>query len=445
MNDRDHTRSEVFNDFRNNPAPFLKAAKKKNVPLSEIFRSLSPVAEEGWPEDPVLDMIARSGLRVSGTQNYPSSTVEDFTKTEQEYGHYLLFDYLDRCYENTLLGGVNQRDTRATDPGSGGFDESNFLAGQVYRPYMERPLTQRKPLSPQVRIGDVVSRVETVNEDLVRQPEFITNQDSLAAGTYNQPTENVDSTGRLVFNPNETMINIAPGGKIPTTTIKLGSRSAELKKVGIGLAVTDEFNSNSVRVSALQTWVERVAVNHERAIVNEAVKTIVDGTNAGLNNQDIPIQQSAAFAADLEGIIYVNTYFEEPYMMDLLLCNKETARKWISANVRAGTGNVTTVSNFAPYPQGRFSGIFSGIDLVNSNSQPTRLAYLNGLEAQTGLDTNHLVGIDSRVTLVMYRHARGSVNERERIPSQQLEARYMTERYGFMLEDVNSRFRFLLS
>ena len=419
------TRKNVFEKFRKEPDFFLRTAKQEGIPLSEVFRIEAPNADKGDHEDPLLDMIQKAGLRVEGNRNYESSSLGDFTRTD--YGHYLLFDYLDRCYEDTLLG------KREVDPGSGGFDEGNFLAGQVYRPYMERPVTQRKMIAPQVRIGDIVSRVETVTEDLIRQPEFITDTD-VAAGAADPTQDPADN--------NERMVSIAPGGKIPTTIIRLGSRSTELQKVGIGVAVTDEFNSNAIRVSAVQTWVERVAVNHERAIVNEGVRTIVLGTGAGINpaNSAIPIQNQAV-TADLAGIILVNTYFEEPYVMDLLLCDKATARTWIAANVQAGGAGT---NSFLPYPQGRFSGVFAGIDLVNANSQPTRLAYLTGGSTATGIAADQLIGIDSRTTLVMYRHARGSVNERERIPSQQIEARYMTERYGFMIEDVNSRIRFTL-
>ena len=413
------TRSNVFEKFRKEPEFFVKTAKQEGLPLSEVFRIEAPDADKGDHPDPLLDMIQKAGLRVESNRNYESSSLGDFTRSD--YGHYLLFDWLDRCYENTILG-------RAADSSSTGIDESSYLPGQVYRPYMERPLVERKRIAPQIRIGDIVSRVETVTEDLIRQPEYTTATDAGAA--------------------EETMIPIAPGGKIPTTVISLGSRTAELKKVGIGVAVTDEFNSNNIRVSAVQTWVERVAVNHERAIVNEGIVTIRTGPNAGVGNTAVPIPGSTGsigIGSNLNGIITVNTYFEEPYMMDLLIADKTTARKWIQATVQANlTGDATAATSagqFAPYPQGRFNGLFAPMTLVNANSQPTRLAYLD-VGGSHGIGTNRMVGIDSRTTLVMYRHARGSVNERERIPSQQIEARYMTERYGFMVEDVNSRVEF---
>ena len=418
------SRSNVFEKFRKEPEFFLKTAKQEGIPLSEVFRIEAPVADKGDHEDPLLDMIQKSGLRIESNRNYPSSTLGDFTRSD--YGHFLLFDWLDRCYENTLLG------TRAADSGSTGIDETNYLAGQVYRPYMERPITQRKMIAPQVRIGDIVSRVETVTEDLIRQPEYTTGGSTDT--TYIGPVSTAASS-------EEQMIAIAPGGRIPTTIISLGSRTAELKKVGIGVAVTDEFNSNNIRVSAVQTWVERVAVNHEIAIVEEGVNTIKSGTRAGVNNQDIPLSQQTV-TGGLEGIVTVNTWFEEPYMLDLLIARKDDAIDWITLNVQAGGMG----AQFLQYPGGRFSDVFSAISLVNRNNQPTRLAYLrngtSGNPAGHGLAANDMLGIDSRVTLVMYRHARGSVNERERIASQQIEARYMTERYAFMIEDPNSRVLF---
>ena len=424
------TRKDLAKDYTNDPHSFLKEAKDRGVPLSEVFRIRSEPSDPHGPDDALVDVMHEMELRAESNKNYESSTLGEFTRTEA--GTFLLFDYLDRCYEETLLG-------RADDDGSTGFDESNFLAGQVYRPYYERPLVQRKRISPQVRISDIVARVETVTEDLIRQPEFTSSNDTLSA------TDRALGTAGSTTDPNQEMIPIAPGGKIPTTVVSLGSRTAELKKVGIGLAVTDEFNSNNIRVSAIQTWVERVAVNHERAIVNEGVKTIIEGPNALTGNMDSPLTGTNRVQIEntLKGIIEVNTYFDDPYMLDMLITNKTVAREWIHTNVRAGGEG----SNFLAYPPGRFNDAFGNINLVNANSQPTRLAYLTSPASATGIPSadNHLLGIDSRVTLVMYRHARGSVNERERIPSQQIEARYMTERYGFMLEDTNSRALFYWS
>ena len=417
-------RADIFEKFRKEPESFVKIAKHEGIPLSEVFRIEAPVADKGDHEDPLLDMIQKSGLRVESNPNYPSSTLGDFTRTD--HGNYLLFDWLDRCYENTLLN------TRAPDSGSTGIDETTYLPGQVYRPYMERPLMERKKITPQIRIGDIVSRVETVTEDLIRQPEYTT-----GAGTAADPRN-------IAANSEEQMVSIAPGGKIPTTIISLGSRTAELKKVGIGLAVTDEFMGNNVRVSAVQTWVERVAANHETAIVNEGINTIITGPNAGVGGVDQPLVATGAMGKNLTGIININTYFEEPYMMDLLIGRKLTAQEWIQINVESGSA-VGTANNFGAYPAGRFSGVFSPISLVNANSAPTRLAYVSSVhDVASGIGANQLLGIDSRVCLVMYRHARGSVNERERIASQQIEARYMTERYAFMVEDTNSRVLFTL-
>ena len=418
------TRKNVFEKFRKEPEFFVKTAKQEGIPLSEVFRIEAPNAEKGDHEDPLLDMIQKSGLRTESNRNYESSTLGDFTRTD--HGHYLLFDWLDRCYENTLLG------VRNADSGSTGFDESNFLAGQVYRPYMERPLVERKRLAPQIRIGDIVARVETVTEDLIRQPEYTT-----GAGTQGPEAEQA-------ANAQEGMIPISPGGKIPTTVISLGSRTTELKKVGIGLAVTDEFNSNNIRVSAVQTWVERVAVNHESTIVREGVNTIIAGPNAGIGGTAQPLTATGAMGRNLSGIIKINTYFDEPYMMDLLIATKTLAQTYVQLVVESGSA-LGTANNFGAYPGGRFSGVFSPISLVNATSAPTRLAYLPDTTTPShGIGSAQMLGIDSRVCLVLYRHARGSVNERERIASQQIEARYMTERYGFMVEDTNARVLFTL-
>ena len=131
----------------------------------------------------------------------------------------------------------------------------------------------------------------------------------------------------------------------------------------------------------------------------------------------------------LEDIIRVNTEFEEPYMVTILISDKTQARAWIKANIDSGITN----GGFYEYPSGRFSGIFSPISLINTSSAPGGLAYVSG----TNLASGEMLAIDDRVAIVLYRQIRGSVNERERIARRQVEARYLTERYGFVIEDDN--------
>ena len=167
--------------------------------------------------------------------------------------------------------------------------------------------------------------------------------------------------------------------------------------------------TNPTRVSAVRIWVERVATTHEITLVREAVRTLkVQGTANG----------AVDIAQTLDDIIKVNTEFEEPYMMTLLITSKAQARAWIKANVDAGMSG----ANFLSYPSGRFAGVFAGIQLVNMTSAPTRLAYVTDATAGA-LTAQEMLGIDDRAAIVLYRQTRGSVNERERIARRQVEAR----------------------
>ena len=391
-------RQALYEEFKRDPGHFRNLAKSRGLPLSAVLQVEAPTGDKYSPRSALHDLMMRDGLRVESDLNHPASTIGEFF-TEPHRAE-LLYSYLDDVYERAFWKRTpSSSGVRAVPGGESGAAQSEFTENEMWRPYHDTPLMERKKIAPQVRIEDLIARVETIAEDLIRETD------------YDVPT--VD----------ETMSNIAEGTEIPVVQMRLRSETSSMKKVGIGLEITDEFMTNPTRVSAVRIWVERVATTHEITLVREAVRTLkVQGTANG----------AVDIAQTLDDIIKVNTEFEEPYMMTLLITSKAQARAWIKANVDAGMSG----ANFLSYPSGRFAGVFAGIQLVNMTSAPTRLAYVT--DPTTGaLASGEMLGIDDRAAIVLYRQTRGSVNERERIARRQVEARYLTERYGFVIEDDN--------
>ena len=124
--------------------------------------------------------------------------------------------------------------------------------------------------------------METIPEDLIRETD------------YDVPTAD------------ETMAAIAEGTRIPVVQMRLSSETQSMKKVGIDLEITDEFMTNPTRITAVRIWVERVATTHEIALVRECIdllKAYADGVDA----------DGTAMTYDLDGLITMNTEFDEPY------------------------------------------------------------------------------------------------------------------------------------
>ena len=402
------SRQAVWQKFRNNPSDFQAIAKQRKLPLYEVLRIESPEAAHGYPSNALEDMIAREDLVVHADDpNYEGSTVKDFYRLE--HGPLMLYEYLDMNYERTYQAGVKRAGSntalRQTDPGSTGYTAAQFLAGQPYNPYMDQPLREETRLAPQISPDMLLARTVTVTDDQIRKPRYTT-----PGGE-------------------ETMVPVPAGTDIPLTVVTLQSGSVNLKKVGIGLGLTDEFLGNNSRVAAAAIWVARVAVRHlisvSREIINEMLE--IAGADAA--------RQMTGVTKNLDGIIDLNFEFEEPYMITTLIANKATAKEWVKAVVASGAGTgADSVGNFQPYPAGRFSDIFGGIRLLNQSSAPTGLGYIEG----TNLSNDQMIALDARSTVVMYRHTRGSINERERLTGKQMEARYLTERYGIDVDETNS-------
>ena len=411
---RKSTRNAVWEKFRRDPGEFTKEAKQRKVPLYEVFNIKAPVPEPGYPINALEDLIAREGLVVhDGDAIYEGSTVGDFC--EREYGQQLLLEYLDMNYERTYQNSI-RRSVRQTDPsGSTGYTASQFLAGQPYNPYMDQPMREDVMLAPQIPPNMLLSRTVTISDDQIRKPRYTTPEGE------------------------ETMVPLAAGAQIPVSVVTLETSDAEIKKVGLGLGLTDEFLGNSNRVAAAAIWVSRVAVRHLIAVSREIVNAMLDHAAELVADGDNS-RVMTGVAKNLDGIIDLNFEFEEPYAITTLIANKATAKDWVKAVVASGL-TTTDVGDFAPYAPGRFSDLFGSIRLLNQSSAPTGLGYIEG----TKLVNNQMIALDARTTVVMYRHARGSINERERIANRQMEARYLTERYGVDVDEPNSYKRVTLS
>lgn len=387
-----------FNDeFRENTDYYVDMARKLKLPVQEIMRRHSPTQEQGYPEDCIHDLLYRNGVCVKSTLSQPATLFNE--AYEVPHIRQLIFAYMDDVYERSFWGSAYDYLSRASDISS---TLSNLTVNTAWRPIFDRPIGEKKMIAPQIRIGMLIAEIETQDDDVVRDSD------------YDVPT--VD----------ETMRNIAEGAEIPTVEMKASDDFKKMKKVGIGLELTDEFLDSDIRMSLVRKWVMRVAIVHEISLVIECVNILRD-TAVRVDATGIPIGD------DLDGIIDVGFEMEEPYMTTELVCPKALAKKWVKA--------VITATNAEPFPAGRFSSLFGGIEVRNMTSSPDGLSHVKG----TNLAENEMLGIDTRFAINLFRKTRGSVNETDRNAGRQVQTRYLTERYLLKEDDENAVVRFVVA
>ena len=388
------TRRQFNDEFRENHDAYVDMARQLKLPLQEIMRRHSPAQEQGYPEDCIHDLLYRNGICVKSTLTQPASLFNEIY--DIPHLRQLVFAYMDDMYERSFWGSAYDNMTRATDIGN---TLNAMTVNTAWRPVFDRPLGEKKMIAPQIRIGTLIAEMETIDDDVVRDSD------------YDVPT--VDETMRV----------IAEGTDIPTVEMKLSDDMEKMKKVGIGLELTDEFLDSDVRMSAVRKWVMRVAIVHEISLVIEAVN-ILRATAVRVNSTGIAITD------DLDGIIDVGFEMEEPYMITEIITTKAQAKKWVKAVMTGVTGY--------PFPTGQFGSLFGGMEMRNQTSTPNGLAYVNN----TNLGATEMLGVDTRFALNLFRKTRGSVNETDRNAGRQVQTRYLTERYLLKEDDENAVVRF---
>ena len=417
---RDMTRQELFDDFNLQPGYYSGLAKKYKVTLPTMMNRLAPEATSGYPQDAMSEMLARHRLEVSGNATDASSSIEEFLDSGSELGpkETMFWATLERDYDiATSVYDLEQKmKLNATTS-----LVSDSPEGGAARPRSTRMLYENNKFRPPVSITDIAGGIETIPGQ------------TWQVANYDTPASDERST------------TIPEAGPIPLTTLTTGEATGRTKKVGAGLSISREFELNSTLMSEVRTWVRRQGMRDEIRIVNEGVNLLKSSVTSD-NTENI----GSVAVLGLDAIIEVNTYFGSGsgYMLDLLLGTKPAVHQWIRANVgNPITGAVNEVRR--GYPAGAFGSVFNNIELVNRASGPTRVAYFDDTSATTDpnvgntLVNTELLGIDSRWSLILYRQARGVTNENRYDPSTQVRDYFLTQRFGWHLQDVNAIARFV--
>ena len=405
------TRKGLWEKFRSDPKAMQSEAEENRLTLPDLFREqVNDEAEKAEDRrlDPLTWMLKKEGLSIRSTAGYPSSSIDDFMANDAT--KHLFWSVLDQDYDQNF--GFDELDKVAAD---GTITDAGTTDNTPFKPRYTLPLVELQRFQPRVRIVDIASSVQTIPGTTFQQPEFQGD-----AGTTESARQQAESSR-----------DIGEAGRIPTTTLRVGTSTGQTKKIGEGLRISSEAAMNAMYMESVRIWVRRLAMRDEINIVNE-----------GLNILRLVAEQQTAEVLGsnptLDDVIQVNLHSTGAYDFTLLVANKTTAARWIRANVRAGWDG--TPPNFYPadLPADRYASAFPGVSLVNSVYAPTRLAVVNDGDAGFTQSGNHLIGVDQRFALSLKRTARGVVDEELYDPRHQVRERYITQRYGWHMTDKDA-------
>lgn len=409
------TRKGLHEKFSADPKAMYEEAMEKKLTLPSLFREkIDDELEKSEDRklDPLNWMLRKEGLSIRSVDGYASSSIEEFMATDAT--KQLFWSVLDNDYDQNF--GFDEIGKRAAD---GTLTDSGLTDNTPFKVRYTTPMAELQRFSPRVRVVDIVGSVETIPGTTFQQPEFRGDPATTAEGRQAA----------------EQSRDIGEAGRIPTTTLRVGTSTGQTKKIGEGLRISTEATFSEMYMESVRIWVRRLAMRDEIRMVNEGIDIL---------RRVAETQTADALGTNptLDDVIRVNLYSTGAYDYNLLIANQSNAHKWIAANVRSGWGT-TTAANFYPadMPGDRFGSVFPGVQLVNSVYAPTRLAVVN--DGEGGLGTtqspgNHLIGVDQRFALSLKRTARGMVDEEIYDARHQVRERYITQRYGYHLIDVES-------
>lgn len=397
--DKTMGRQKLAQSFAANPKSFMDECQSRKIPLSYLLNEKSPEPSTSKaPDEALFEVAGHLGLYPKGDGSKPSSTVEEFFNTKA--GINVFWGILDHDFERIL--GVNQLAEVGFESQS---SEADLTPGSAFQPRSQMPLVDRAKFSPRFRITDLTQRTMTIRGLSYEQPEF------------KGPAEAAES----VMKP------VAPGTKIPTTTVVTGTRQGTVKKIGEGLVIDDNLVGNSLFMEAFRMRVELIAIRTEGALVNQGVEIAIKRLDPSANTNFVALGATP----DIADIIRVNLESGpgNAYMYNTLIMRQSQAYEWIQANVQSP-------NNIFGIPADRFNEVFPGIRVINNVAGATRLAFVGDSDIP-GWTDEKFIALDDRFSLIYVRRGNGMRDDSDTDIETQTRRRFLTQFYDWWLVDPN--------
>ena len=408
------TRQALHQDFMANPGVYKDEAKANKVDIETLFERKSGEKDPGYPEDVLADILYREGLVINASKQEGTSTVHEFLEKGEARAE-LFWTILDKDYDQAL--GLTELEKRDISGSDGSFNSP-------FNPAATTAVYERHRFMPKITLSDIASRIEVVNDLTFQQPEYVSTKED------------------------EETHDIAQGTPIPTTRVRRGKVQGETKKFGGGISFTDEFALNQANMGLVRMLIRRQAMRDEIKIVNDGLSAAL---GAAGSDHDIDLQTGTISFDDLLELSLFdggldatrNPNEDNGYQLLAIFANKDVTKRLMTA--------YSTVDNpgvFSQYPPDRFGNFWNPIQLINSGlGGPTRLGRVrdNAVQSRDAdnavvdtIDNGTALGLDTRYALVLFRGQ--STSESHRNPQTQVEERYNTQRFGWLVQDPDACF-----
>lgn len=410
-------RSELHDQFmsKDGVEELINESLEEKLELYDYLDLKSPEPEANYPRAALNDILTREKLSLKPGRYDGSAKVKDFLKSPSRQK--LFTAVTDRIYDKaTGVTNIRNKDFFSS------FDiareeantASNISPDSAFAGQTTLPVYERHRFVPKIDVQDLAWGSETIDDITFKQPEYT--------------TERGDEESK----------DIPEGGVIEVTLVKFADVGGKTKKFGGGVAWSDEYALNDLRMRLVMMLMARKAFRDRIRMVNEGIAACmaVAGTSADITLGATPwdlddLLEMALFDGE-------NDNHDNDYQLNTIFCLKSTAKALISAYLKGNSNN--TIGPLTGADPRFFGNLINGIQVINNGlGTPLRVGILRD-EAVPAITAGNCLGVDIRWAAQFLEVARSTTVEDNRNAKQQLTERYETRRIGWMITDPEACF-----
>ena len=286
-----HSRTQRVNDYWYNPAHFTDIADATNTPLDVVLESNVEAPGAGDLPNMLFECMDKKGIYIKGGYSGFSTPVK---KIYDDKGSMILVNgYFDKKTYKGIFGKLEAiRQARAARMQAASTRDEQPEGNTALRPALQKRLMADK------NVADFSFSLEDVYADVI-------------------PTEE-DQIDELIFKSNkggQEMYLRAELGDIKTVDVQTSKQPSEMKEVALAVRYSEKFARNTVRLSAIDMWLDFVIIRGRNAIRDEGIRKGADG----LEQIDL-----TALGYSLKTLRKLDFHFMDLYPETLLVMSEDT-------------------------------------------------------------------------------------------------------------------------
>ena len=418
-------RSDLSDAWKTNHKEWAAQAREHKMSVAGFLNTICP-EEDGSRSIPIAlhDIMQKEGLRMASSSGVPSSLIAEFFENDSTLAALAAYveNYYESCMGLSQSGLINAKQAKAGTRSSVG----DIPAGNAFNDYQIGVFREQTRRGLKLRLAAILADTEEAIRFTHEIPEYIT-----------PPIE-------------EQMSDKAEGTDIKAGTIKVGSRTVRLKKVAVALKYTYEFaTGDGLRSQAIRTWTRNTAIQHEKALVKQALRTgLGDYEGSDGATKENKFVNQAADDYDVETLTRLAFELDEDYVADTVIGGPRTLAKWLNIKIDgAGTtlGQYLALNPDFNQPNQNINTAFllpTQWAAIKEDIVPTADSTATADNPDTLVASSEQLFFFDSMQLINYvTFPAQDVNESHRDPLQQMLYQILSRYYGFYVGDNNARMK----